>query len=178
MLAHLSTQACLLAVGLASVNTAFHLPHTKPFLSVDFLAGWPSNVTTPNALVAMTPNAGGNVTGAVTGTLVGNVSSSTETFLHLNETDKAVSEYVNQFIFVDESGNGFLVKMSGFATYGDGAIHGFAHVNLQTGKHKMEWVNYAMFIGEWTGAMDSGTGLAKLDIFKVSSGGLREKTKN
>lgn len=31
-----------------------------------------------------------------------------------------------------------------------------------------------MFVGEWNGAMDSGTGIAKLEIFQITTGGRRD----
>jgi hypothetical protein len=40
---------------------------------------------------------------------------------------------------------------------------------METGIEDLAWVNYAMFVGEWQSSYD--TGLAKLEIFEISTGG-------
>ena len=42
---------------------------------------------------------------------------------------------------------------------------------FRTDVPKLGWMNYGLFVGEWIGATNSGTGNAKLDIFEVSTGG-------
>ncbi|KAL2807806.1 hypothetical protein BJX63DRAFT_436731 [Aspergillus granulosus] len=64
--------------------------------------------------------------------------------------------------------------MSGIAQYANGGLHGFARVSFKTNLTDFDWINYGMFVGEWVGATNSGTGNAKLDIFEVFSGGRRD----
>lgn len=85
----------LLASGLtAAVATnasyTFYPPKATPFLTIDFTVGWPVNVTTPNAVVATVPNAGGKIDGELQGNIIANLSAGFETVLKSTKSEYTV----------------------------------------------------------------------------------------
>lgn len=71
-----------LAVGTLATDGLFHSPKAESFLTVDFLANIPLNVTTPDGTVATVPIRGGEVKGkSFNGRVVENITSATESTL-------------------------------------------------------------------------------------------------
>lgn len=90
MLLHIPTCACVIASTVAIEGTGtFNPPLASSFINIDFFVGWPVNATIPNGLVAVTPNAGGTITGHFDGYVVENTTASIERFLP-NDTGSAV----------------------------------------------------------------------------------------
>ncbi|PGH04193.1 hypothetical protein AJ79_07171 [Helicocarpus griseus UAMH5409] len=161
-----------IASGGSKGKGTFHPPKAKSFLDIDFYIGWPTNATTASGLVTITPNAAGTVKGGFNGRVVENVTASVERFLLPPGTGPGeYSEYVNEIVFANEAEETILAKMNGVASYANGGLHGFAHIRLETAIEKLKWINYGMFVAEWVGNTNSGTGNAKLQVFEIASGG-------
>lgn len=81
----------LTAAVAKKTSYTFYPPKAEPFLTIDFTVGWPVNVTTPNAVVASIPNAGGPVNGHLQGNIIANLTGATETVLKSTGAEYTVS---------------------------------------------------------------------------------------
>ncbi|KAL2045871.1 hypothetical protein ABVK25_011974 [Lepraria finkii] len=126
----------------------------------------------PNGLVAVTPNAAGTITGSFNGHVVENLTASVERFQP--SESGLYSAYVNEILFANADDENLLVKIDGLTTYQNKGLHGFGKATFETTIPSLQWTNYAMFVAEWMGSLNSGTGNAKLQIFEIMSGGRRD----
>ncbi|KIX00279.1 uncharacterized protein Z518_10418 [Rhinocladiella mackenziei CBS 650.93] len=155
----------------AQGTSTFHPPVARPFIDIDFFVGWPVNTTAPNGLIAVTPNAAGTITGRFNGHIVENTTASVERFYPADTGPGVYSEYINEILLATEDDENVLLKMSGTAMYANGGLHGFAYARFETVIANLSWINYGMFVAEWVGNTNSGTGNAKVQVFEILSGG-------
>ncbi|CAI6259060.1 unnamed protein product [Periconia digitata] len=152
------------------IPTIFKPATLIPFLHMEQLTSFPTNVTTIEGITARYPNLGGTVSGALEGSIV-DIGSAYELLPTAGEG--VYSFYTNTFTINTTDA---LLHMDARATiqYGNNALHGFGTVTFSTDSPKYLSLNWGSYVAEFEANFNSGTG--SIDVFELKYTGKKDGT--
>ncbi|KAF1948406.1 hypothetical protein CC80DRAFT_556347 [Byssothecium circinans] len=152
----------------STIPTRFNPPTLTPFIHIDQLTNLPVNVSTIYGMTARYENRGGNVTGAITGTIV-NIGAAYEVIPPAGAG--AIGFYTNTFT-INTTEATLLMDARATISYANNALHGFGTVSFSSDAAKYLDLNWRSFVVEFEANFFSGA--AYLDVFELSSSGKRD----
>ncbi|KAF4945092.1 hypothetical protein FSARC_14514 [Fusarium sarcochroum] len=149
---------------------AYNIPEVTSFLQLDLAISIPSNVSTPDGVTALAPNAqGGKTSGAFEAEILP-VGAAYERVV-VNQAGEN-SFYNNRYIFQTANNETISLEVDVILKYENNALHGFGSGKFATTIPDLFYLNYNSYLVEVSG--DFTTGEAAGQVFALKSGGRRD----